>query len=302
LQFPSCLPFFAALLLCAGCDEAISTFGRPGLGDGEFREPRALTAGPQGIAVVDRSGRLQRFDLDGVFRGKFAVAPETARKGLPCGVTWLADGTLAVADTHQGHVRIYTPDGETVGHVGTFGAEPGQFHMPQRIAQDASGRLIVTDFGTGICNRVQVLSKDGVLSLVFGGPEPAQGGLQRPMGVVPLAEGGYVVADQVAGLLLYDAAGGFTGPLGGRPAFPGAVLNGLCRGDDGSYYTCDLAGGRVCRAASDGRATGTFGRAGSEPGQFLEPWDVAWFRGRLYVADKGNHRVQSIDPGRVRWE
>ena len=289
-------------LALAGCEEAIATFGRPGLGDGEFREPRALSVSEHGIAVIDRSGRLQVLGLDGRFASKFAVAGENVRRGLPCGVAWLADGTLAVADTHQSYLRVFSASGAPLAHYGGFGAEPGQLNMPQRVAECADGRLAVSDFGTGVCNRVQVFARDGALPRVFGGPEPENGRLERPMGVVPRADGSFVVADQRAGLVVFGADGKFSGSFGGPAPSPGTILYGLCRGDDGTFYASDIGRDRIVRVAADGTPKGSFGKGGAALGEFLEPWDVAWFGGRLYVADKGNHRVQRIDPARVPWE
>ena len=293
---------FLCALALAGCEDAVATFGRPGLGDGEFREPRAVSVSGHGIAVIDRSGRLQLFTLDGRFASKFAVAGDNVRRGLPCGVAWLEDGSLAVADTHQGYVRVFSAAGETLAHMGGFGAEPGQLNMPQRVAELADGRLAVTDYGISLCNRVQVFARDGAAQRLFGGPEPENGGLQRPMGVVPRADGSFVVADQKAGLVVFDAAGKFAGNFGGNAPSQGTLLYGLCRANDGTFYASDIGHDRLLRVAADGTPRGSFGHSGVAPGEFLEPWDVAWFGGRLYVADKGNHRVQRIDPARVPWE
>src|SRR6185503_1013000 len=289
------------LIWTTGCEEAVTTFGRPGLGDGEFREPRAVAAGPARVAVIDRSGRLQLFEHDGRFRSKFAVAGENVRRGLPCGVSWLADGTLALADTHQSYVKILGTTGEILAHYGGLGAEPGQFNMPQRVAELPDGRLAVSDHGVDLSNRVQVLRRDGTVLLVFGGPEPEKGGLARPMGLVPREDGSFVLADQAAGLVVFDAAGRFHGRFGDEPE-AGSLFYGLCRAPDGIHYASDIGHDRILRLDPSGRRTGSYGENGSEPGRFLEPWDVAFWGGRLYVADRGNHRVQRIDPARVRWE
>src|SRR5258706_5620957 len=136
-----CGVVYVMLLLFTACSPPIVAFGRPGLGDGEFREPRSVTASAAGVAAVDRSGRAQIFDLDGHFKSKFEVAGPNVRRGLPCGITWLRDGTLALADTHQGYVKILSTSGATLAHFGGFGAELGQFNMPQRVAELADGRL-----------------------------------------------------------------------------------------------------------------------------------------------------------------
>jgi hypothetical protein len=164
------------------------------------------------------------------------------------------------------------------------------------------GRLAVSDYGISLCNRVQVLERGGAHVLSFGGPEPENGGLERPMGLVARDDGTFVLADQRAGLVVFDGKGAFAGPFGGRAPEEGTLLHGLCRAADGTYYASDIGHDRLLHVAADGKLLGKFGRSGAAPGEFVEPWDVAWHAGKLYVADKGNHRVQRIDPDRVTWE
>ena len=290
-----------ALTLTACGGDSVRVVGRPGLGDGEFREPRAVAASIHGLAVIDRSARLQVFGTDGTFRTAFALADPDVRRGLPIGVTWLADGTLAVADTHQSCIRFFAADGTALGRIGENGLAPGRFLNPQRIAVTASGRLAVTDHGVSLGNRVQVLGRDGSDARLIGGPAPEHGGLVRPMGIVELPDGRLVVADQRAGLVAYAPTGEFVGAFTTRPLGEGSIAYGLCRADDGTLYVADIGRSRRGRDGADGAPRGTFGGPGDAPGRFAEPWDVAWWDGRLYVADRGNHRVQSIDPGRVEW-
>lgn len=289
----------AALAACG--PPAITVIGRPGLGDGEFRDPRGLAAGPHGLAVVDRSGRVQLFDAAGSFRGKFAVVAGDVRRGLPTGLAWTADGNLAVAHAHEGRVAVFTPEGAPAGGFGSYGAQPGQFIQPQRIAFDAEGRFVVSEFGFDRTNRVQVLRGDGTVVRVVGGRDPSLGGLTRAMGAVPCADGGLIVADQSAGLLRYGPEGRFEGRFTRDPPPEGSLTQGVCADASGDVFVADLGLHLVRRYTRDGEARGVFGGPGKEPGRFLEPWDVAWFDGRLYVADMGNHRVVRFDPERVAW-
>jgi DNA-binding beta-propeller fold protein YncE len=119
---------------------------------------------------------------------------------------------------------------------------------------------------------------------------------------VPRDDGSIVVADQKEGLVVFDATGRCAGPFGECGPRPGVLLYGLCRAADGTYYASDIGKDRLLHVSADGRLLGSFGHTGVGPGEFLEPWDVSWNAGRLYVADKGNHRVQRIDPERVNWE
>jgi DNA-binding beta-propeller fold protein YncE len=300
------LALFGALWALAGatgaCGPPVRVIGRAGVSqDGDFRQPRALAVSAEGLVVIDRTGRLQIFDLEGGFLSSFTVVPGEVRRGLPVGVAWLPDGGLAVADTHGGRVRLLDRDGTLRRAYGGYGVEPGQFLYPQRVALDGEGNLVVTDHGLGKTNRVQVIAPDGRALRVFGGPRPEDGGLRRPMGIALLPDGGVYVADESAGIVHFDSEGRCLGPAPGWPADTGALLRGLCRTPDGTLYATDLEGDRLLRLDADGRPTGVFGEPGEDPGQFRQPWDVVWHDGYLYVADTGNHRVQRIDLSRARW-
>jgi len=54
---------------------------------------------------------------------------------------------------------------------------------------------------------------------------------------------------------------------------------------------------RISRFAADGSYLGSFGEPGSGPGQFSVPHAMAFdSQGRLFVADRGNSRIQIFDP------
>jgi sugar lactone lactonase YvrE len=55
---------------------------------------------------------------------------------------------------------------------------------------------------------------------------------------------------------------------------------------------------RISRFAADGSYLGSFGEPGSGPGQFSVPHAMAFdSEGRLFVADRGNNRIQIFDEG-----
>ncbi len=291
-----------AVLTAACAPEPPLVIGRPGTSaGGEFRHPRGVAVSEHGLAVLDRTGRLQFFDLDGTFRSLLTITPGDVRRGHPVGLAWLHDGRIAIADTHQSRVRLIDPATAAEQVLGDYGLEPGQYLCPQRIAADGAGRLIVSDHGMGSTNRIQVVQLDGTAVRVFGGPAPADGGLVRPMGVVALPGGDVLVSDQRAGIVRYAADGACRGTLPGWPFGDEVLVYGLARSPDGTLYCTDLEGHRVLRLAADGTPTGVLGGRGSEPGLFLEPWDVAWYAGFLYVADMGNHRVQRFAAERADW-
>ncbi|MCE9638157.1 MAG: hypothetical protein K8T90_20840 [Planctomycetes bacterium] len=308
-RFLCALVATAAVLLVAlaaltgtGCGgPGVVSIGRPGTGDGEFRDPRGVAVSDSGIAVLDRTGRLQVFGLDGVFRRSIVVVPGDVRRGLPTGVTWLPDGDLAIAHTHQSRIVVLSPEGVQRRTFGEYGVAPGQFLYPQRIVQDADGNFVVSEYGFDKTNRVQVLRSDGAPLRVLGGGTAGEGGLGRAMGALPLADGRVLVADEFAGMVLFAKDGHSLGRFG--PELPeGALPRGVCRGADGDVYVA-IGGAlhEVRRFSPEGALRGAFGEFGDAPERFREPWDVAWHAGRLYLADMGNHRIARIDPEAVAW-
>ena len=56
------------------------------------------------------------------------------------------------------------------------------------------------------------------------------------------------------------------------------------------------ANGRIVKFTKDGKYIKEWGRMGSGPGEFRTPHSLAFdSRGRLFVADRGNHRIQIFD-------
>ena len=292
----------AAALLTGACRaDPPLTFGSAGVeAPGRFRLPRAVAASGHGVAVLDKTGRLQVFEPDGTFRAMLRVGPQGARRGLPIGVDWTDDGLLVVADTHQSRVRTYALDGSTVSTFGAYGVERGEFLMPQRVLVRAGGGYVVTDHGLGATNRIQVFDAGGAETLTFGGPEEEGGGLARPRGVVELDDGRFVVADQRAGLVAWSAQGALLGPLPGQPTDPPSAY-GLARGPDGTLYATDGDASHVLRVSPDFRRWERFGRHGRSAGEFAQPWDVARHGDHLFVADTGNHRIQRLDVRETPW-
>lgn len=93
--------------------------------------------------------------------------------------------------------------------------------------------------------------------------------------------------------------------LRGRPGEPGTLPEpdgpcGIAVAADGSVYFADPAGDRVMKieACDETRTPApVIRRAGTRPGELMQPRGVAFHaqRGRLVIADTGNHRIQVFD-------
>jgi len=162
--------------------------------------------------------------------------------------------------------------------VKSFGA--GLFVFPHKIYQDRDGNLWVVDMramnarerakypdARPAGHTVVKFDPDGRVLLTIGTPgvagDPPRA-LTEPCAVVVAPNGDIYIAE---------------GHSGQQPKPPNTVA-------------------RISRFAADGTFIRSYGRLGSGPGEFRTPHDMALDeRGRLYVADRGNHRIQILDLG-----
>jgi peptidylamidoglycolate lyase len=100
----------------------------------------------------------------------------------------------------------------------------------------------------------------------------------------------------------FDRAGNLLMILGERgvPGDDAAHFNqptDVAVAPDGSFYVSDGYGNsRIVRFSPEGRFLATWGTKGTAPGQFDVPHSVALDpQGRVYVADRGNARLQIFD-------
>ena len=163
---------------------------------------------------------------------------------------------------------IFKFDRVTGGVHTSFGA--GLFVVPHGFHVDADGNVWVTDWQGNEAgtkgHQVIKFSPTGEVLLRLGEagvPGDGPGQLNEPNDVITAPNGDIFVAD------------GHTGQQGGYP--PDKT-------------------GRIIKYDSDGNYIMEWGVIGEEPGDFRTPHALAFdSRGRLFVADRGNHRIQIFD-------
>ena len=206
---------------------------------------------------------------------------------LPGGREW---GTTAGIDLDpDGHIWAYdrcggglrgscedTPDLDPVfkfdRHTGeiltSFGA--GLFVTPHGFHVDGDGNVWVTDFAGNEAgtkgHQVIKFSPEGEILMRLGEagvPGSGPGQLNQPCDVITAPNGDIFVSD--------GHNGQNTDPV------PGST-------------------GRILKFDKDGNFIKEWGEIGFRPGQFRTPHALAFdSQGRLYVADRGNHRIQIFD-------
>lgn len=188
----------------------------------------------------------------------------------PDGHIWAYDrcGGIALAggcDDNPERDSIYKFDRHTGNMITSFGA--GIFVLPHGLHVDRDGNVWVTDSkGNEAGNKghqVIKFSPDGEILLrlgTAGQPGNAPGQLNEPCDVITAPNGDIFVAD------------GHSGQSANPPA--GAT-------------------GRILKFDSKGNFIKEWGKIGFRPGQFRTPHALAFdTKGRLFVADRGNNRIQ----------
>ena len=290
--------------LATGCEPptltkngVIGVFGGVGLGSGAFSYPRAVTAEENGsVFVVDKSGRVQRFNEAGVFETCWKM-PQTAQ-GKPVGLAVHPDGRIFVADTHYHRVQIFDRDGELLGSFGREGTGDGEFLLPTDVAVDADGFIYVSEYQGN--DRITKWSPD--LQYVAAlGEEPIDGKrLSRPAGIEIDGQGTLWIADacnhRVVGLSLEGEVSTTFGSFGsgaGELRYP----YDIDVAPDGTIMVCEYEGNRLQWFSRDGQSLRIWGSSGRKPGELFAPWGAAYGPGRkVYVVDSLNSRVQIIRP------
>lgn len=294
-------------LLALGCrDEPYGVggpeliFGRTGLGPGEFSYPRAGVYVPDvGLLVVDKTARIQCFDLDGTFRYSWRM-PEHAA-GKPTGLGLGPDGQVYVADTHYSRVLVFSPQGDEHARFGRRGAGLGEFLLPTDVAVDATGRIYAAEYSGN--DRITRFTPGFEPELTFDGSVGGDVSFRRPQCLLFDEAGNLWVADSCNHRICQLSPDGeLLSSFGRSGTEPGALRfpYGMDWLSDGTLVVAEYGNNRVQRFSRAGRSLGTWGRAGRKPGELAYPWAVVVGpEDRIYVIDSGNNRVQVFDGGRA---
>lgn len=322
----------AGALLTTPSDVApIESAGRPG---GYL----IADTGNDRIRRVDANGTIQTVAGNGASGGlggeNLPPTDPAVRLNQPRGVSPLdPDGIgYLIADTGNNRIRrVLNGPIETVAGTGQAGfggdgdgAQIAQLNQPASVAALPQGGYLIADTGN---NRIRRVSASGIITTVAGagpaaftgdGGPATQAALNAPSDVVPLAGGGFLIADTGNNRIRRVTAGGTIATVvgTGQPGFGGdggpagkALLNapeGVAALADGSIAIADSGGERVRLVGVDGTirtlagtGAGGFSGDGGDPelAQLSHPRAVAQDGGRLLIADSLNHRIRSVAQG-----
>jgi DNA-binding beta-propeller fold protein YncE len=282
-----------ALCVCAGLGLA---WRSPGSGE------TALAAGQTAAPVTKPGSPNVPNPITG--EGLPNPAPKVTKNWgqLPAGRTWGTSAGIDV-DPKDGHIWAYERCG--AGAAGGAGGGPvdcdnnpvdpvfkfdrntgavlanigkGVMVTPHGIALDSQGNVWIADFAGNKAgtkgHQVHKFSPKGekLLSLGMAGkPGNADGQFNQPNDVVIGPDGSIYVSDG------HDGQGMTT---------PAAVAEGLKRG----------ATARISKFTPEGKFVKSWGSLGVKHGEFRTPHAMVFDgKGRLWVADRGNHRLEIFD-------
>jgi DNA-binding beta-propeller fold protein YncE len=168
---------------------------------------------------------------------------------------------------------------------------PKKLQKPYGVHADKDGRIFVTDTGLG---RLVVFDPANKAFSIWG--EQGQGQLQKPIGVTSDSLGRVFVTDMMQKrVVVYDRDGNFLSAMGGKARLEGPagiVVNEAL----GRVYVVDTKKSHIAVFDMNGKFVFEIGKAGTEPGNFFYPTNLALDReGLLYVMDTMNSRVQVLD-------
>ena len=273
----------------------ISIIGGTGKADGRFVTPRAVDYNNGVIVVIDKTGRLQRFNQDGTFLSSIPLPP--TGNGFPTGVTIDTDDAVWIADTHGHRVRVLDKMGNEILIFGEYGTGDGQFLYPTDIALSDDGLVFVSEYGGN--DRISVFDHGGNFLYAFGTHGKGLREFRRPQSIVihPETKLLYITDSANHRVAAYDFSGelvhtfGSVGNAKGQLLYPYSVIVL----EDSTLLVTEFGNNRLQQFSKEGESLGIWGMAGDSDGTFKTPWGAVQVEGGVLVIDTGNNRLQLLN-------
>lgn len=298
----------AALGLCAipGAAQAMvfhTAFGGPVSGVGNPGNPDGQFSGPQGLGVDmwtntvfvadSNDGRIQHFDRQGAFLGKWTVNTPGGGVGNPVDVA-ADDQRVWVIEQASGVMRRYSTQG-VLAATGTQDISVGS--SAAGVTLDAIGTLYNSSYGFSHLRRYDRTADTWTLGLTWGTAGTGAGQLARPLGVATSPDGQtiYVAERDANRVQRFSRTGVAQGQIGSAGSGDGQMSgpNGVAVDPrNGDVWVADTNNKRVERFKADGTFVEALSTTGGPGVQTFTPRDVGVdAEGYLYVLDSQNSRV-----------
>jgi len=267
----------------------LRSIGNRGTADALLKSPTAVAVDSRGlIYVIDGSARqVKIYRQDGGYVGKLSGTVKPYALAV-------ADDGLFVTDVENYNITKYNLAGEKLFSFGTMGKGKIQFQELHGIAADGTGKIYAID---RIRNSIQIISseKGSGSDLPFGISPPTfvkwtedYSLKAKKLAWDKPSQRLFAVDDENEALLVVSK-----GRVEKNIRIPDVVPVAVAIDPRGFVWIIDRKASQLLKLGADGQVALKVGSSGSREGYFSHPSDVlAGADGLIYVADKGNNRIQ----------
>ncbi|MGA1823207.1 MAG: fibronectin type III domain-containing protein [bacterium] len=242
------------------------------------------------VYVVDsKDNRLKIYKQSGEYFGKIDI------KGRPLSIGMSNDG-FYVSDIKKYNINKYDFNGNQLFSFGSHGEGRAQFLSLNDICVDSEGNVYTADLKRCM---VQVFSpeKGKAFEEWEMSPPPFYVEWLEDIGVTARkirgdAEGNIYAVDRRQKSILVIKKNKIVKNF----EIPGCTPVSVALGPKGFLWVLDERKGRVIKLDHDGKVLMSFGSSGHKEGYLSKPIDMVISEdGIIYVADRGNHRIQAFN-------
>ena len=208
----------------------------------------------------------------------------------PWGVAVNERDEIAVTDSGNNRIQIFSSDGTYLRSFGSLGNQDGEFDFPTGIAYLHNGNIVVAD---GKNNRLQIFSGKGEYLTQIGSKGNLDHQFNFPCCLSVGSDGNIIVTDADNKLIkIFTPSGQFLRKFGGEDLL---VQPCHCIQKDQYFIVSDNGDDRIKVFNIEGNFVFKFGNKGNGNGDFNEPCSLSVDKaGHLMVCDSANDRVQVL--------
>jgi tripartite motif-containing protein 71 len=273
-------------------------WGSYGSAPGQLAYPRALAVDAGGEIFVTNTGndRIDVFDRTGTLLRSFGQSGRAPGQfNAPLGVGADANGYRAVVDSVNGRIELLNADGTVAAVWGSPAPGPTILPNPVAVVFDATGNAYVLDQRRA---RIVVFDRTtGLPARTIGSQGSGPGQLLDPSALAIDALGTISVADTGnERIARFNIDGSYLGAITDVGRTRGIAVTP----DSSRTYVAGTNSRITVYDAADAVIT-EFGGVGSKLGKLAAPGQITLdAAGDLWVADRGNSRVQQFGPNGER--
>ena len=221
-------------------------------------------------------------------------SPESTFFKQPQGIALDKDDILYVVDDSDDKIKKITPEGRIDRNWISGGKDLKNAKNPYGIAVDSQGFMYVTDTKK---HAVLKFDKNGRFIKKWGKEGSEDSEFRTPLGIAVDSENNVYVADSTNHCVkTFSHQGVFKKAIAKRGTEEGELLfpSAIAINRKNEMFVLDRT--RLQKFSLQGELLGSWGKAGSENGDFDKPMGICVDKdGFVYVADSGNYRIQKFD-------